>query len=435
MTNSDTKRHDVVVVGGGQAGLAIGYFLARQGRDFTILEAAREPAAAWRASGGTRSSCSPRRATTRLPGLTSPAIPIGYPGRDDVVAYLTDYARHFDLPVELDSRVRSIRKTDGTYLVELDDRTLRGRPGRRRHRARSRCRSCRRSPSASVRMSSQLHSTAYRSPEAIPDGPRARGRRRQHRLPDRRGAIALARGPSVDRLAPDAAASAHPRPRPVLVSRRDGPDPQDDRVADRPADGGARHADRLEPRGRCAVGTASSCTAARVDAAGSTVTLRRRDTARRPRGDLGDRLPRRSLVDRRPGRSTRAAPRRTERGVTDVARPLLPRPDLAAHERLGAARLGQGRRRVPRATDQRLPTRPRAEAARRRSASHHGERHEHTPDTSRPTSTGFPSAGRPSWSSWPTATSSTCASRRSPSGSATRRCGCWPTTARSPARR
>ena len=44
-----TDRHEVIVVGGGQAGLAIGYFLARQGRRFTILEASAQPAAAWRA--------------------------------------------------------------------------------------------------------------------------------------------------------------------------------------------------------------------------------------------------------------------------------------------------------------------------------------------------------------------------------------------------
>jgi putative flavoprotein involved in K+ transport len=43
------SRHEVIVVGGGQAGLAIGYLLGRQGRDFTILEAADAPAAAWRA--------------------------------------------------------------------------------------------------------------------------------------------------------------------------------------------------------------------------------------------------------------------------------------------------------------------------------------------------------------------------------------------------
>ena len=40
---------EVMIVGGGQAGLAIGYFLAQQRRNFAILEAAEEPAAAWRA--------------------------------------------------------------------------------------------------------------------------------------------------------------------------------------------------------------------------------------------------------------------------------------------------------------------------------------------------------------------------------------------------
>ena len=46
--NGATEQREVVVVGGGQAGLAIGYFLSEQGRDFVILEAAAAPAAAWR---------------------------------------------------------------------------------------------------------------------------------------------------------------------------------------------------------------------------------------------------------------------------------------------------------------------------------------------------------------------------------------------------
>ena len=49
--------------------------------------------------------------------------PDSYPGRDDVVAYLTDYARDFELPVELSSRVRAVRQGERGYLVELDDRS------------------------------------------------------------------------------------------------------------------------------------------------------------------------------------------------------------------------------------------------------------------------------------------------------------------------
>jgi putative flavoprotein involved in K+ transport len=43
------QQHDVIIIGGGQAGLAIGRLLARAGREITILDAADTPAAAWRA--------------------------------------------------------------------------------------------------------------------------------------------------------------------------------------------------------------------------------------------------------------------------------------------------------------------------------------------------------------------------------------------------
>ena len=112
---------EVVVVGGGQAGLALGYFLAQQGRKFAILEAAEEPAAAWRARWDSLKLFTPAR-YSGLPGLPFPGDPDAYPRRNDVVAYLTEYARHFALPVELGSRVRSVRHVEGRYLVEVDGR-------------------------------------------------------------------------------------------------------------------------------------------------------------------------------------------------------------------------------------------------------------------------------------------------------------------------
>ena len=112
---------EVIVVGGGQAGLAIGYFLAEQGGDFTILEAAEEPAAAWRERWDSLKLFTPARYSS-LPGLRFPGDPDGYPRRDDVVAYLTEYARRFALPVVLGSRVCAVRRAEGRYLVELEDR-------------------------------------------------------------------------------------------------------------------------------------------------------------------------------------------------------------------------------------------------------------------------------------------------------------------------
>jgi putative flavoprotein involved in K+ transport len=116
-----TRQREVVVIGGGQAGLAIGYLLAEQGRRFTILEAAGEPAAAWRTRWDSLKLFTPVRYDS-LPGLTFPGDPDSYPGRRDVVAYLTDYAQRFELPVEFNRRVRSVRPRDGGFLVALADR-------------------------------------------------------------------------------------------------------------------------------------------------------------------------------------------------------------------------------------------------------------------------------------------------------------------------
>jgi putative flavoprotein involved in K+ transport len=116
-----TEHHDVIVVGGGQAGLAVGYLLAREGRRFTILEAADAPAAAWRTRWDSLKLFTPVRYDS-LPGRAFPGDLDAYPGRDDVVAYLTDYAHDFELPVQLNSAVREVRRGERGYVVELDDR-------------------------------------------------------------------------------------------------------------------------------------------------------------------------------------------------------------------------------------------------------------------------------------------------------------------------
>jgi putative flavoprotein involved in K+ transport len=119
---ADSDHLEVIVVGGGQAGLAIGYFLAQQGRHFAILEAADEPAAAWRARWDSLKLFTPAGYSS-LPGLSFPGDPDSYPGRDDVASYLTDYARNYALPVILGSRVIAIRRVADGYVVELDGRS------------------------------------------------------------------------------------------------------------------------------------------------------------------------------------------------------------------------------------------------------------------------------------------------------------------------
>src|SRR4051794_39968359 len=118
-----SARHEVVVIGGSQAGLAIGYFLARQGADFVILDAADEPGAVWRRRWDSLTLFTSARYDS-LPGLAFPGDPARYPTKDEVADYLTDYVRRFDLPLELASRVEAVRGRDRGYLLELDDRVI-----------------------------------------------------------------------------------------------------------------------------------------------------------------------------------------------------------------------------------------------------------------------------------------------------------------------
>jgi putative flavoprotein involved in K+ transport len=125
-TERSNESYDVAVIGGGQAGLAIGCFLERQGRQFVIFDAAASIGAAWRTRWDSLVLFTPRRYDS-LPGLPFPGDPEGYPTRDEVVAYLEDYAETFKLPVELGSNVRSITKDDETFLLDIDGRNVEAR--------------------------------------------------------------------------------------------------------------------------------------------------------------------------------------------------------------------------------------------------------------------------------------------------------------------
>jgi putative flavoprotein involved in K+ transport len=115
---------EVAVIGAGQAGLAIGYFLARQGRRFAIFERAAEIAPAWRERWDSLTLFTPRRYSA-LPGLPFPGDPDGYPTRDEVIAYLERYAETFQLPIDLNSGVTKLDSgEDGRFRLELDGRTV-----------------------------------------------------------------------------------------------------------------------------------------------------------------------------------------------------------------------------------------------------------------------------------------------------------------------
>jgi putative flavoprotein involved in K+ transport len=120
----ESRNHlEVAVVGGGQAGLAMGYSLRQQSRRFVILERGDSIALAWRERWDSLTLFTPRRYSA-LPGLPFPGDPDGYPTRDEVIAYLELYAETFELPIELKSEVLRLTHEDGRFVLEADGRTI-----------------------------------------------------------------------------------------------------------------------------------------------------------------------------------------------------------------------------------------------------------------------------------------------------------------------
>jgi putative flavoprotein involved in K+ transport len=118
------ERFDTVVVGGGQAGLAMGYHLARLGSSFVILDANNRIGAVWRARWDTLRVFTTAR-YDGLPGLHFPAPPHAFPTKDEIADYLEAYAAQMQLPVRTGVHVDRVSRVDGgggDYLVAAGDR-------------------------------------------------------------------------------------------------------------------------------------------------------------------------------------------------------------------------------------------------------------------------------------------------------------------------
>jgi putative flavoprotein involved in K+ transport len=113
----------VAVVGGGQAGLTMGYHLRQQGRRFVILERGDSIAPAWRERWDSLKLFTPR-GYSNLPGLPFTGDPDDYPTRDEVIGYLERYAKTFELPIELNSQVRRLSQSGGRFVLDVDGRMV-----------------------------------------------------------------------------------------------------------------------------------------------------------------------------------------------------------------------------------------------------------------------------------------------------------------------
>ncbi|WP_245588613.1 flavin-containing monooxygenase [Deinococcus pimensis] len=117
---------DVVVIGGGQAGLALGYYLQRLNLTFVILDAQARTGDSWRQRYDSLVLFTPAKRDA-LPGLPFPGKRERYPTKDEVADYLEGYARHFQLPVRHSTRVLSVEDHGSGYSVDTTRGPFRAR--------------------------------------------------------------------------------------------------------------------------------------------------------------------------------------------------------------------------------------------------------------------------------------------------------------------
>jgi putative flavoprotein involved in K+ transport len=123
----EVKRVQTIVIGGGQAGLSVGRYLAKQGRSFLILDANARVGDAWRNRWDSLRLFTPAP-FSGLPGMRFPTSGGNFPTKDQVADYLAEYARRFSLPLQNGVRIERLWKqgdrfamSAGSQLFEADN--------------------------------------------------------------------------------------------------------------------------------------------------------------------------------------------------------------------------------------------------------------------------------------------------------------------------
>lgn len=162
---------ETVIIGGGQAGLAVSYTLKQAGREHVVLEQAPRPGNSWRSSRWDSFTLVTPNWTLKMPGAEYDGPDReGFMPRDQIVAYFESYPERFHLPVQYNTCVSSVEPLEPLgYLVRINGRPVATRnvviaTGQERGL---------KIPSFAASLSpriTQLHSRDYRNPQSLPEG-------------------------------------------------------------------------------------------------------------------------------------------------------------------------------------------------------------------------------------------------------------------------
>ena len=164
----DMGHVDTLVIGGGQSGLTVGYYLAQQGIPFVIVDANERVGDAWRTRWDSLRLFTPAR-YNGLPGLRFPRSGGAFISKDEMADYLKSYADHFKLGVKTGFRVERLSRSDGRFVasgggwtIEADNVVVAMASAQRP-----------RIPEFARDLDPrivQLHSAAYKNPSQLQDG-------------------------------------------------------------------------------------------------------------------------------------------------------------------------------------------------------------------------------------------------------------------------
>lgn len=160
--------HETIVIGAGQAGLAMGYYLKERNKPFLILDKGSELGEVWKKRYDSLQLFTPRLYSS-LPGLALNGKQHGFPTKDEIADYLTSYADTFELPVELNTEVLSVTRNDRGFCVE----TTKGNYFAMNVVVATGPFQTKRIPTFSSSLSEnvfQLHSSEYKNPNQLQEG-------------------------------------------------------------------------------------------------------------------------------------------------------------------------------------------------------------------------------------------------------------------------
>lgn len=159
----------ILVIGAGQAGLSLGYYLSQRSASFLLVDSCQQIGDSWRNRYDSLTLFTPK-AYSSLPGLRMPGNQWEYPTKDEMAEYMASYQQHFSIPVSLNTTVLKVEKSGDGFYVETNKGSYQAKqviistgPFQKPY-----------VPEMANQLAEdvyQVHTSLYANPEQLPDGP------------------------------------------------------------------------------------------------------------------------------------------------------------------------------------------------------------------------------------------------------------------------